>query len=183
MATYLPLGVGPAEMELLLKHGIKYDKRQKRQLLEAYHDQARPILAVLLDYFSARKLKIPQDYLDFLSQHNGGRPEPGSLRLQTQIISIQYFYAYSSPLEACTLDYASTLYQGRIPHGLLPIAHDSSGSLLLLNGAKWTPGIFITGIMTMRPTARLRLAGTICSSLPAALASWSACCSSHPLDK
>ena len=28
MATYLPLGVGPAEMELLLKHGIKYDKRQ-----------------------------------------------------------------------------------------------------------------------------------------------------------
>ena len=140
MATYLPLGVGPAEMELLLKHGIKYDKRQKRQLLEAYHDQARPILAVLLDYFSARKLKIPQDYLDFLSQHNGGRPEPGSLRLQTQSISIQYFYAYSSPLEACTLDYASTLYQGRIPHGLLPIAHDSSGSLLLLNGSQVDSG-------------------------------------------
>lgn len=133
MTQYLPLGISSEELNFLIKHGVKLDKRKKQQMLQAYNFKERPSTTTLIDFFGKLDISPAQDYLEFLSKYNGGKPEPSSIKIKTKSISIQYFYAHSTPLASCTLDYAITMYKGRIPLGYIPIAHDSSGSLLLLS--------------------------------------------------
>ncbi|UJB32226.1 SMI1/KNR4 family protein [Chromobacterium sp. Beijing] len=133
MTQYLPLGISLEELNFLIKNGVKLDKRKKQQMLQAYSFKERPSATTLIDFFGKLDISPAQDYLEFLSKYNGGKPEPSSIKIKTKSISIQYFYAHSTPLASCTLDYAITMHKGRIPLGYIPIAHDSSGSLLLLS--------------------------------------------------
>ncbi|WP_080962677.1 SMI1/KNR4 family protein [Chromobacterium subtsugae] len=130
---YLQLGTSPQEIEFLLKHGVKYDKRTKKQLLAAYEYQEKPTRSEIEFYSKNIGIKFPEDYLNFLTIQNGGKPDPSSVKIGNKEKSIQYLYAFKNPMESCTLDYAITIFNGRIPQGFIPIAHESSGSLLIMN--------------------------------------------------
>lgn len=79
---------------------------------------------------------LPDNYKIFLQNNNGGRPEPGgfNIRYQDGRIergSVHYF------LSIYDGDYSNLggyikAYFGRIPAGLLPIAYDDLGNLILL---------------------------------------------------
>lgn len=133
MVSYKSLGISPEELDNLTRLGIKYDKRTKKQMLAAHNYKEKQDIDEINNYASTLGGAFPVDYANFLSIKNGGKPEPSTLNFSKKSISIKYMYAYKSPLTTCTLDYALALYQGRIPKGFIPIAHDSAGNLLIMS--------------------------------------------------
>jgi len=80
---------------------------------------------------------LPQDYRQFLLEHNGGRPEPDSYPLQglakNPYGAIQLFFGIGNPVETSSILWNYRVMEGRIPPNLFPIACDNSGDLLCLS--------------------------------------------------
>lgn len=129
-----PHGMSEQEMDFLVKNGIKYDKRKRKQLLAAFHDTFRPTRDDLEKIFSTLNIRPPEDYLEFLIKTNGGKPEDGTVKTKNhrKELVVKFFYSAKSKIDEVEVEYGSTLYAGRIPSGMLPIAHDPAGNIFLL---------------------------------------------------
>lgn len=84
---------------------------------------------------------LPDDYRRFMSEFNGGRPEPSGFEFATadgnSDSAIRYFLTFDDGEERYTIQEFLDRYGDRIPQKLLPIACDSFGNLVLLDaGAK-----------------------------------------------
>lgn len=85
-------------------------------------------------------VKFPNDYRQFMSLHNGGRPKPSDFRITWKNQNIaqgwkismvgDFFAVYDGG--AVNLLHSAKQYIDRIPNGMIPIANDPSGNLILL---------------------------------------------------
>ena len=79
---------------------------------------------------------LPEEYREFLLHHNGGRPEPSGFKFslnghEWNTAMIAWFLAlYDGEYENIS-NFFNT-YQDRIPQGMIAIARDPGGSLILL---------------------------------------------------
>ena len=84
---------------------------------------------------------LPGDYRRFMSELNGGRPEPSGFVFETtdgkSDSSVRYFLTLDELVERYTIQEFLDQYSDRLPQKMLPIACDSFGNLVLLDtGAK-----------------------------------------------
>jgi hypothetical protein len=80
--------------------------------------------------------RLPPDYRDFLLKFNGGEPTTPVFHLPDTKggytdSAIRYFFSISDK-STFSLAHKYAIYVGRIPQGMLPIAADSGGNLVLL---------------------------------------------------
>jgi cell wall assembly regulator SMI1 len=88
---------------------------------------------------------LPDDYRRFLADYNGGQPEPSGFVFETNEgpsdSAVRYFLTLDKNKNYGILENLRD-YKGRIPKGLMPIACDSFGNLVLLDlGAKATGSV------------------------------------------
>ena len=81
-------------------------------------------------------LQLPEEYRQFLLQHNGGHPEPCAFKYtcdqqQWKLAAVAYFLAVYEGEHENFLEYFED-YQGRIPAETVPVARDPGGNLILL---------------------------------------------------
>jgi hypothetical protein len=79
---------------------------------------------------------LPDEYKQFLLQHNGGSPQPPGFKFVLKdddwdMAMVAWFLALFDGEYVNITDYFYT-YQDRIPKDMLAIAHDPGGSLILL---------------------------------------------------
>lgn len=79
---------------------------------------------------------LPPDYKDFLLRTNGGYPENGFFKIsygdgRIEKGHVNYFLSIYDGEHSNLLDYVKT-YTERLPAGLLPVAYDDLGNLLVL---------------------------------------------------
>jgi hypothetical protein len=87
---------------------------------------------------------LPDDYRRFMSEYNGGRPEPSGFVFATEHgnsdSSVRYFLTLDRAEDRYTIQEFMDRYDDRIPQKLLPIACDSFGNLILLDAGANLPG-------------------------------------------
>lgn len=130
--TFLPLGTTEEELFKLVQMGLKYDKRQRRQMLAA----AKPLTPSLNDIQElevATGHLLPKSYREFLLNNNGGRPTKSHV-LVPNIGSkvVHSFHALTSGGYSFTIRHFMDVYKGRIPEGMIPVANDPRGNLFLI---------------------------------------------------
>lgn len=81
-------------------------------------------------------LPLPDAYREFLKLHNGGRPNPSSFEFRnaegtSERSRVHYFFGLHSG-RVGNLKFQFENYQDRVPLGLLPVATDPFGNLILL---------------------------------------------------
>jgi hypothetical protein len=85
---------------------------------------------------SALKVKLPEDYRQFLLTHNGGSPRPSCFRVNIDgfesITAIERILCLD-PEERYSLQKYLNIYKNRIPSNLLPIATELSVDLICLS--------------------------------------------------
>ncbi len=88
---------------------------------------------------------LPDDYRRFMSEFNGGHPEPSSFAFTTPNgkidSSVRFFLTLDDQEENYTIQEFLDCYTDRIPVKLLPIACDSFGNLILLDGGARSMGV------------------------------------------
>jgi len=81
------------------------------------------------------KSKIPDDYKEFLLQHNGGRPQKYyfSFKLNSKVTKgyLDWFLGIHKKMNENIYQYIK-MYKNRIPSDLIPIGHDPGGNLICL---------------------------------------------------
>jgi len=92
--------------------------------------------AELSNFQKSLGLPIPIAYCQFLKLHNGGRPNPSSFEFKNadgklERSRIHYFFGLHSGRVGNLRSQFET-YHDRIPLGLLPVATDPFGNLILL---------------------------------------------------
>lgn len=94
-----------------------------------------------IEHFEQRhQIILPEDYVRFLLQHNGGRPElpvfsiTDDPRLGNTGSIVQIFLRLDAPDHPFDMDLEEHYenYDGRIPPDLLPIARDAGGNAICL---------------------------------------------------
>lgn len=82
---------------------------------------------------SCLEIIFPTDYKQFLLQHNGGYPEPGTFTIGhgPEESQISYFFSIQED-ETSNLLEMIKLTKGQIPRNMLPVAYDDVGNLILL---------------------------------------------------
>jgi hypothetical protein len=91
--------------------------------------------------------RLPDEYRQFLSEFNGGEPEPSGFVFETNDGPSDSRVRYFLTLDPNERNYAIKeflrQYRDRIPEGVMPIACDSFGNLVLLDlGAKRVGSIY-----------------------------------------
>lgn len=84
-------------------------------------------------------VKLPQDYRAFMMIHNGGKPTVGVFNFaergaQTSA-SVRRFFTLDDSHKFYSLNKHISIYHGRHPPGMVPVACDSFGNLILLDCA------------------------------------------------
>jgi hypothetical protein len=85
-----------------------------------------------------RKLgvRFPQDYRLFLLKHNGGRPHPALFEIDfgsgKQLWRVHFFLSVNDSIESCRIDWMFDVTRRTRPPGVVPIASDEAGNLLLM---------------------------------------------------
>ncbi len=78
---------------------------------------------------------LPEDYRNFLLEHNGGLVEPDVFEVQgdpnVTKSSIQILHGIA-PGDYFDINKQISIFENRIPSGTIPIGHDPSGNLLCL---------------------------------------------------
>ena len=130
---FKPLGVTEERMTELLKMSLKYDKRQKKQMLAAVN-APKPTLSDVETFEKRTKHILPESYQNFLLSENGGAPSKSHIvvpDIGTKVV--QRFYALNNPARMHTIEHVMEVYQDRLPTEMLPIADGPSANLFLLN--------------------------------------------------
>ena len=82
---------------------------------------------------------LPNDYRRFLAETNGGHPEPSKFVFLTpdgnSDSALRYFLTLNSGEELYTIREYMDRYEDRFPKGVLPIACDSFGNVVLIDVA------------------------------------------------
>ncbi|MBX3668459.1 MAG: SMI1/KNR4 family protein [Rhodocyclaceae bacterium] len=92
---------------------------------------------------SAIGLHFPLNYREFLLARNGGRPRPGSFKIQWQpgqtagedwrSSCMGWFYSIGSSVDSCDLvEQNAVSFRGRLPQGTFAFGHDAGSNQLLL---------------------------------------------------
>lgn len=88
--------------------------------------------------------KLPGDYRQFMSNFNGGQPEPSGFAFAVGggqgDSSVRYFLTLDEREERYTVQEFLGRYADRIPRKMLPIACGSFGNLVLLDVGAKSPG-------------------------------------------
>jgi cell wall assembly regulator SMI1 len=101
-------------------------------------------LKAIVDLEQELGVTLPDDYRNFLMQHNGGYPEPDGFRYYSRYPG--NYFGDSVNVERAMVDRFLALYdgeynnlqnyremyQGRVPSEMLPIANDPGGNLICL---------------------------------------------------
>jgi hypothetical protein len=74
---------------------------------------------------------LPEDYKQFLLQHNGGKPNVRRYKTRDGFITTSFMWAYS--LEEMTKDYETLCLGDMIPRNLLPIGLDPGRSRVCIS--------------------------------------------------
>jgi hypothetical protein len=81
--------------------------------------------------------RLPDDYRQFIAQTNGGRPDPSRFTIHSPNGAndsvVDWFLTLDSSEKLYTVKKYSSMYQDRIPSGVIPIGCDPFGNLLLLD--------------------------------------------------
>jgi cell wall assembly regulator SMI1 len=90
---------------------------------------------------------LPDDYRRFLADFNGGEPEPSVFTFATNEgqsdSSVRYFLALDPNVRNYNVGDFLKRYRDRLPKGVIPIACDSFGNLVLIDvGAKATGNVY-----------------------------------------
>ena len=82
-------------------------------------------------------VRLPEDYRRFLAETNGGRPESSRFAMRTAAGEnesvVDWFLTLDPVEELYSIPEYRSMYSDRIPGGLLPIACDPLGNLVLLD--------------------------------------------------
>jgi hypothetical protein len=85
----------------------------------------------IVDFEEANDIKLPEDYKQFLIEHNGGRPFPCISPIVKS--DVQWIYGMVQEPYYASLFQHLAMFQGRIPSWYFPIANDSGGNLYLMS--------------------------------------------------
>lgn len=79
------------------------------------------------------QVKLPHEYRTFLTQYNGGYPDPDVFYFEdrSNASSVDKFLAWRAQPNS-DLEWYLKTYRGRIPDAFFPIAHDALGNLVLI---------------------------------------------------
>lgn len=124
-----PLAPNVDQLKNLISLGLKYDKRQKKQMLTA--STPKPAKKEDIDEIEALAgFSLPSDFRRFMLSQNGGIPEKSTITTSERKERVlQKIYALSSNAQNLTLLYLFSIYKNRIPRGMLPFGDDSAGNL------------------------------------------------------
>jgi cell wall assembly regulator SMI1 len=126
------LGLTEEELYGLIKLGLKYDKRQKKEMLAARKARL-PTEEDVRKFEFKIGFNLPLDYRRFLIEKNGDVPNKSLIAVPNfgkQVV--QKFYALAGPANSYTLNHLLQVYNNRVPDGMLPIADDPSGNLFIV---------------------------------------------------
>lgn len=128
---FKPLGTTKEQLDDLIKFGLKYDKRQKKQMLLAGKTKL-PQQQDLEDFENWMKLPLPPNFRDFLLSQNGGIPEKSIIKVGDKERVVQKLYAITNESKIFTLAHLRKTYKDRIPKNMLPFGDDPAGNLFLM---------------------------------------------------
>jgi hypothetical protein len=77
------------------------------------------------------KITLPDDYVNFLLEHNGGTPIPATNKLPET--DVNYIFGIQDEASWASLEWYIQTFKERIPANYLPIAKDSGGNLFLMS--------------------------------------------------
>jgi cell wall assembly regulator SMI1 len=105
------------------------------EFLPMHLEQSNPYGSIdpvdLVEFEETNEVSLPDDYKDFLLEHNGGRPEPNELlELSTDV---QWLYGMVEEPAWASFFHALDTYEGRIPAWYIPIGTDSGGNIFILS--------------------------------------------------
>ena len=86
---------------------------------------------------------FPEDYKDFLKKYNGGQPVPSAFSFYSDRddgSAVDWFLSLGKEKYSNLQKYYDQ-YKDRVPQGLMPIAYDAGGNLLLI-GVNGHQGIY-----------------------------------------
>jgi hypothetical protein len=86
------------------------------------------------DFEEVNDIKLPDDYRQFLIEHNGGKPYPNISPILKS--DVQWIYGMVHEPYYASLFQHLDMFQGRIPSWYFPIANDSGGNLFGIMKAK-----------------------------------------------
>lgn len=103
-------------------------------------DSGAPLTEEQISAYEARLGRpLPQDYRNFLLQHNGGYPDPSDFEMQSPFKSdgdfgtVDWFLGIDVSEPTLGLEYVLQTFADRIPPRLFPIARDPGGNLICLS--------------------------------------------------
>ena len=85
----------------------------------------------LNDFIKKYSLTLPDDYIQFLLEHNGGAPVPSTNK--TPETFVQWIYGIQDEENWASLEWNMEIFDERIPSKTLPIASDPGGNQFLLS--------------------------------------------------
>jgi cell wall assembly regulator SMI1 len=121
-----------AELNKLTSLGLKYDKRQKKEMLAA-RDATPPQEHEIKTFEEAIGYSLPNCYREFLIRHNGGVPSRSQVDVDGQGERVvRNLYSLVSPARRYPIRHLLEMYEKRIPVAMLPVGDDPAGNLFLL---------------------------------------------------
>jgi hypothetical protein len=136
MVIFRKIGLTAAEISQLESFGLRYDKRQKRALMEDAAANQGVDETSLLAIEKKLGIEFPDDYRAFLLTNNGGRPSPSLVDVSpTRSVPLQLFLAVVSAIPSHTIAGVKGQYRDRMPSEFVPIARDGGGNLLVMDPA------------------------------------------------
>jgi len=135
---FKPFGASKEQLDDLIKLGLKYDKRQKKQILSASKAKF-PTEQDLDEFENLIKSPLPPDFRNFLLTQNGGTPDKSTITVNGNDRVVQKIYALVNESKIYTLTHLISVYKNRVPAGMLPFGDDPAGNLYLI---RLDPGEF-----------------------------------------
>jgi hypothetical protein len=123
------LGLSDAGLEM---QGGRFDRRTS-ELYRSMYETLNPT-AEDIQKLEGSVGPIPEDYKEFLKNHNGGIPSATLLRTKSNERVINSFFALNTPFGfGDSIENHAKVYGERIPKKTIPIASGGGGDLILLN--------------------------------------------------
>jgi hypothetical protein len=134
MLKFSPFGMSQEAMdELVVKGQAKYySKRDRKLSVLAYDFKEKPTRNEIMDFARENNLILPDDYINFLLDINGGHID--NIEIFGRVVS--RFFAFSNPLIKVCIINRLHVFEGRIPEGFFPVADDPFGNLFLMDVRK-----------------------------------------------
>lgn len=106
-------------------------------LIENSGGYGLPDMQVLAAFEKELGVSLPDEYRQFLLEHNGGTPVPAGFRVAGEgMSSVENLYGLNDGPDYQQLQEIGVIYRRRMPPGLLPIGDDPNGNVLCLGLAQ-----------------------------------------------